>query len=300
MENTTQEEILEQTEQEELVEAPEQIEETEETQEVVAEAPKAKVKEDDDEEGEDDDDEEQEDEQVKKEEVKVPTTKTAMISALFDKVNGLKKEDVSKRFKDLMDVIEAEDLGGETVDDSTPDGDKVAIGKKKKKIKVAVPEINVKEDIDALVEGEELSEEFKSKASTIFEAAVHQKVMEIASSKVEDMEKEYQTELQEEIVSFRDELTDKVDGYLNYVVEEWMKENELALESSLRSEITEEFMGGLKDLFKEHYIEVPDEKVDIVENLFDKVEDLEGQLNDKFKIILKLNLNSTNIVKTRF
>ena len=287
MEKTTQEEILEQSEQEELVEAPEQIEETEETQKIVAEAPKSKVKEDDDED-EDDDDEEEEEEQVKKEEVKVPSTKTAMISALFDKVNGLKKEDVSKRFKDLMDVIEAEDLGGETPDDASPDGDKVAVGKKKKKIKVAMPEINVKEDIDALVQGEELSEEFKTKASTIFEAAVHQKVMEIAASKVEDMEKEYQSELQEEIVSFRDELTDKVDGYLNYVVEEWMKENELALESSLRSEITEEFMGGLKDLFKEHYIEVPDEKVDIVENMFDKVEDLEGQLNDKVQDNIKL------------
>ena len=288
MEKTTQEEILEQSEQEELVEAPEQIEETEETQKIVAEAPKSKVKEDDDEDEDDDDEEEEEEEQVKKEEVKVPSTKTAMISALFDKVNGLKKEDVSKRFKDLMDVIEAEDLGGETPDDSSPEGDKVAIGKKKKKVKIAMPEINVKEDIDALVEGEELSEDFKSKASTIFEAAVHQKVMEIAASKVDEMEKEYQTELQEEIVSFRDELTDKVDGYLNYVVEEWMKENELALESSLRSEITEEFMGGLKDLFKEHYIEVPDEKVDIVENLFDKVEDLESQLNDKVQDNIKI------------
>ena len=216
-----------------------------------------------------------------------------MVSALFDKVNGLKKEDVSKRFKDLMAVIEAEDLGGETPDDAKPEGDSTAIGKKKKKIKISMPEINVKEDIDALVEGEELSEEFKSKASTIFEAAVHQKVMEVAASKVDEMEKEYQTELQEEIVSFRDELTDKVDGYLNYVVEEWMKENELALESSLRSEITEEFMGGLKDLFKEHYIEVPDEKVDIVENLFDKVEDLESQLNDKVQdnIKVKAELN---------
>ena len=286
MEKTTQEEILEQSEQEELVEAPEQIEETEETQKIVAEAPKSKVKEDDDE--DEDDDDEEEEEQVKKEEVKIPSTKTAMISALFDKVNGLKKEDVSKRFKDLMDVIEAEDLGGETPDDASPDGDKVAIGKKKKKMKVAMPEINVKEDIDALVEGEELSEEFKTKASTIFEAAVHQKVMEIAASKVDEMEQEYQSELQEEIVSFRDELTDKVDGYLNYVVEEWMKENELALENSLRSEITEEFMGGLKDLFKEHYIEVPDEKVDIVENMFDKVEDLEEQLNDKVQDNIKL------------
>ena len=299
MENTTQEEILEQTEQEGLVEAPEQIEEeeTEETQEVVAEAPKAKVKEDDDEEeGEDDDDddeEEEEDEQVKKEELKIPTTKSAMVSALFDKVNGLKKEEVSKRFKDLIAVIEAEDLGGETPDSAKPDDDSTVIGKKKKKIKISMPEINVKEDIDALVEGEELSEEFKSKASTIFEAAVHQKVMEVAASKVDEMEKEYQTELQEEIVSFRDELTDKVDGYLNYVTEEWMKENELALESSLKSEITEEFMSGLKDLFTEHYIEVPEEKVDIVENLFDKVEDLEGQLNtqvqDNIKVKAELN-----------
>ena len=299
MEKTTQEEILEQTEQEGLVEAPEQIEEeeTEETQEVVAEAPKAKVKEDDDEEeGEDDDDddeEEEEDEQVKKEELKIPTTKSAMVSALFDKVNGLKKEEVSKRFKDLIAVIEAEDLGGETPDNAKPDDDSTAVGKKKKKIKISMPEINVKEDIDALVEGEELSEEFKSKASTIFEAAVHQKVMEIASSKVDEMEKEYQDELQEEIVTFRDELTDKVDGYLNYVTEEWMKENELALESSLKSEITEEFMAGLKDLFTEHYIEVPEEKVDIVENLFDKVEDLEGQLNtqvqDNIKVKAELN-----------
>ena len=296
MENTTQEEILEETEQEGLVEAPEQIEEDKE-EVVEGELPpalqkaidKKNGKKDDDE----DDDDEEEDEQVKKEEVKVPSTKSAMISALFDKVSGLKKEDVSKRFKDLMAVIEAEDLGGETPDNAKPDDDSTAVGKKKKKIKISMPEINVKEDIDALVEGEELSEEFKSKASTIFEAAVHQKVMEIASSKVEEMEKEYQDELQEEIVSFRDELTDKVDGYLNYVTEEWMKENELALESSLKNEITEEFMGGLKDLFTEHYIEVPDEKVDIVENLFDKVEDLEGQLNtqvqDNIKIKTELN-----------
>jgi len=293
MENTTQEEILEETEQEGLVEAPEVIEEVETVEEgelppALQKAIAAKKAKDGDDDDEDDDDEEEEDEQVKKESVKLPTTKTAMISALFDKVNGMKKEEVSKRFAELMTVIEAEDLGGETPDNAKPDDNSTVIGKKKKKIKISMPEINVKEDIDALVEGEELSEEFKSKASTIFEAAVHQKVMEIASSKVEDMEKEYQTELQEEIVAFRDELTDKVDGYLNYVTEEWMKENELALENSLKSEITEEFMGGLKDLFTEHYIEVPEEKVDIVENLFDKVEDLEGQLNQSVQENIKV------------
>ncbi len=279
-ENINQTEVLEESEQEELVEAPEQ----EQPEVELSEKSKAKVKEDDDEdeEGEDEEgEEEEEDEQVKKEEFKVPTTKSAMIKQLFDKVNGMKKEEVSAKWKDLMGVAEAEDLGGPTPEDS--DNTKDEVGKKKKKVKIAMPEINVKEDIDALVEGEELTEEFKSKASTIFEAAVHQKVMEVATAKIEDLEKEYQSDLQEEIISFRDELTEKVDGYLNYVVEEWMRENELALESSLRSEITEEFMGGLKNLFTEHYIEVPDEKVDIVENLFDKVEELEGQLNTQIE-----------------
>ena len=303
MENTNEEVLEESTEQEDLVEAPEQEEEKEQSEEILAEKSKAKVKEDDDEdeeeEGDDDsdDDEEEEEESVKKsakkEEVKIPSTKSAMIKALFDKVNGLKKEEVSAKWKDLMDVAEAEDLGGETVDDAHPEGDKVAIGKKKKKIKISMPEFNVKEDIEALVEGEELSEEFKTKASTIFEAAVHQKVMEIATEKIEDLEKEYQTNLQEEIVAFRDELTEKVDGYLNYVVEEWMKENELALDSSLKSELTEEFMGGLKNLFTEHYIEVPDEKVDIVESLYDKVEELEEKLNsqidDNVQVTSELN-----------
>ena len=280
-ENTNQTEVLEESEQEELVEAPEQ----EQPEVELSEKSKAKVKEDDDEdeeEGEDEEgEEEEEDEQVKKEEFKVPTTKSAMIKQLFDKVNGMKKEEVSAKWKDLMGVAEAEDLGGPTPEDS--DNTKDEVGKKKKKVKIAMPEINVKEDIDALVEGEELTEEFKSKASTIFEAAVHQKVMEVATAKIGDLEKEYQSDLQEEIISFRDELTEKVDGYLNYVVEEWMRENELALESSLRREITEEFMGGLKNLFTEHYIEVPDEKVDIVENLFDKVEELEGQLNTQIE-----------------
>ena len=279
-----EEEVLEETEQqEELVEAPEH--EEEQSEEVLAEKSKAKVKEDDDEdedEESDDDEEEEEEEQAKKEEViKVPTTKAAMIKALFDKVNGMKKEEVSSRWKELMNVAEAEDLGGPTPDDSRPEKD--AVGKTKKKKKVIVPEINVKEDIEALVQGEELSEEFKTKASTIFEAAVHQKVMEVATEKIGDLEKEYQSNLQEEIVSFRDELTDKVDGYLNYVVEEWMRENELALEGSLRSEITEEFIGGLKNLFTEHYIEVPDEKVDIVEGLYDKVEELEEKLNSQIE-----------------
>ena len=297
--NTNREEVLEEIEQEELVEAPEQEEEVKE-----GELPPAlqkaidKKKGKDDDDDEDDDDEEEEEESVKKEEFKIPPTKAGMIKALFDKVNGMKKEEVSARWKNLMSVTEVsvDDLGGPTPsgpDDADPKTGDPQPGKKKKKIKVVVPEINVKEDIEALVQGEELSEEFKAKAATIFEAAVHQKVMEIATGKIDELEKEYQTNLQEEIVSFRDELTEKVDGYLNFVVEEWMKENEIALDSSLKRELTEEFMTGLKDLFTEHYIEVPDEKVDIVESLYDKVEELEEKLNsqidDNVQVTSELN-----------
>ena len=280
---TNQDEVLEDVEQQdELVETPEikgetvQEEEVDEMYHVKKKMKKSEAAHKDEEE-----------EEVKKEEVKMPSTKSGMIKALFDKVNQMKKEEVSSKWKELMDVAEAEDTGGPTPEDSDNKKDKVAV--KGKKMKASdLPEINVKEDIEALVQGEELSEDFKTKASTIFEAAVYQKVMEVSTKKTEELEEEYQQGLQEEIISFRDELTEKVDGYLNYVVEEWMKENELALDSSLRSEITEEFITGLKGLFTEHYIEVPEEKVDMVENLFDRVEELETKLNTKIEENVKV------------
>ena len=280
---TNQDEVLEDVEQQdELVETPEikgetvQEEEVDEMYHVKKKMKKSEAAHKDEEE-----------EEVKKEEVKMPSTKSGMIKALFDKVNQMKKEEVTSKWKELMDVAEAEDTGGPTPEDSDNKKDKVAV--KGKKMKASdLPEINVKEDIEALVQGEELSEDFKTKASTIFEAAVYQKVMEVSTKKTEELEEEYQQGLQEEIISFRDELTEKVDGYLNYVVEEWMKENELALDSSLRSEITEEFITGLKGLFTEHYIEVPEEKVDMVENLFDRVEELETKLNTKIEENVKV------------
>ena len=282
---TNQDEVLEDVEQQdELVETPEikgetvQEEEVDEMYHVKKKMKKSEAAHKD---------EEEEEEEVKKEEVKMPSTKSGMIKALFDKVNQMKKEEVTSKWKELMDVAEAEDTGGPTPEDSDNKKDKVAV--KGKKMKASdLPEINVKEDIEALVQGEELSEDFKTKASTIFEAAVYQKVMEVSTKKTEELEEEYQQGLQEEIISFRDELTEKVDGYLNYVVEEWMKENELALDSSLRSEITEEFIAGLKGLFTEHYIEVPEEKVDMVENLFDRVEELETKLNTKIEENVKV------------
>ena len=174
----------------------------------------------------------------------------------------MKKEEVTYRSDNKITPSTAEILSGPTPEDS--DNEKDEVGKKKKKVKVTdIPEINVKEDIEALVQGEELSEEFKSKAATVFEAAIKSKVKEIA----EDIQADYDKKLTEETSKSKDELVEKVDSYLAYVVEEWMKENELALERGIKGEIAEEFIGGLKGLFQEHYIEVPEEKVDMVEEL---------------------------------
>jgi hypothetical protein len=138
--------------------------------------------------------------------------------------------------------------------------------------------INVQDDIDALTKGEEgLSDDFKEKATTIFEAAVHAKVVDEVNARMEQQAKEQEAGSQE----FQKELTEKVDGYLTYVVEEWMKENELAIERGIRSELVEDFMSGLKTLFTEHYIDLPEEKVDMVDDLFTKVEDLENSLDEE-------------------
>jgi hypothetical protein len=136
---------------------------------------------------------------------------------------------------------------------------------------------NMKEDIDALLQGEDLSEEFVTKATTIFEAAVNSRVTEIA----EELQVELQEQFSDAIDHLKEEFTTKIDDYLNYMVEEWMKENELAIESGLRTEIVEDFIGGMRNLFAEHYIDIPEEKVDVVSELAAKVEELEEKLNEE-------------------
>ena len=149
-----------------------------------------------------------------------------------------------------------------------------------KKLKKEDLEIDVKEDMDALVSGEDLSEEFKTKASTIFEAAVSAKVISEVNSRIDELETSYKKEISEAKEEHLSTVTEKVDGYLNYVTEEWMKENELAVEKGIRSELVEDFMTGLKNLFTEHYIDIPEEKVDLVDDLFEKVEELEQKLDE--------------------
>jgi hypothetical protein len=147
----------------------------------------------------------------------------------------------------------------------------------KKMMKAMMKKKDMKEDIDALLQGENLSEEFVSKATTIFEAAVNSRVTEIA----EELQEELQEQFSDAIEQITEDFTTKIDDYLNYMVEEWMKENELAIESGLRTEIVEDFIGGMRNLFVEHYIDIPEEKVDVVGELAAKVEELEEKLNEE-------------------
>ena len=152
----------------------------------------------------------------------------------------------------------------------------------------------VDEHMNALVAGQDdLSEEFKTKAATVFETAVNSKVKEIA----EQMEADVQTNYEQDIAKAKEELTEKVDSYLSYVVEEWMKENEIALERGIKGEIAEDFISGLKKLFAEHYIDVPDEKYNVLEDQASKIEDLEKKLNEQIE--KNVELNKDNADKSR-
>ena len=167
------------------------------------------------------------------------------------------------------------------------------LAKAKEAIEKRLASISVKEDVDALVEGEDLSEEFKQKASTIFEAAVKSKIR----PEVERIELEKTQEIAEEHEAFKTELAEKVDGYLDYVVQEWMKENELAIERGLKGEIAEDFITGLKALFEEHYIDVPDEKYDILESQAQKIEELEGKLNETIGKLTEKKQSEDSLVR---
>lgn len=149
-------------------------------------------------------------------------------------------------------------------------------GGKGPKTRDAMPTLNVKEDVEEMFNGQDLSEEFKTNAATLFEAAVTARVV-VEQARLEE---EFESKLTEAVTEITEELSSKVDAYLDYVVESWMEENEVAIESTLRNELTEEFIEGLKGLFAEHYIEVPEEKIDVLESLAAKVEALEAKLDE--------------------
>ena len=163
----------------------------------------------------------------------------------------------------------------------------------KAEIEEKIKSINVKEDVEALIEGEELSEEFKEKAATIFEAAVKSKIR----SEIERIEEQSQSEKETEMETFKEEMAEKVDTYLNYVVEEWTKENELAIERGLKGEIAEDFISGLKQLFEDHYIDVPNEKYDVLEAQSEKISELEDKLNGEIQKNVDLKQSNSTLVR---
>lgn len=166
---------------------------------------------------------------------------------------------------------------GESSDDEDEEEDEEDDKEEMKAKKKAEMKKKVAEDVDAMLSGENLSEEFKEKASMIFEAAVEARVEEIAS----ELEEKYIAEFEETLETVKEDFASKLDSYLDYVVENWMAENELAIEKGLRSEIVEDFIGALKNVFVEHYIDIPEDKVDVVEQLADRVEELESQVNEQ-------------------
>jgi len=150
---------------------------------------------------------------------------------------------------------------------------------------VETPELNVEEDMTALFSGEELSEEFQDKARTIFEAAINSRVASIA----EDLKKENEEKISEEIESVKSKLVERVDSYLEYVADEWLKENALAVEHGLKSEMTESFLSGMRKLFEEHYVSIPEDKYDVVENMVTKLDEMETKLNEQIERNVGLN-----------
>ncbi len=191
--------------------------------------------------------------------------KADMLAAMYSEMEKMKATDLKASYDKMMSKESEHEEEAEKVDESTLD-DRLA-------------SVDVSEDVTALTDGEELSEEFKEKASTIFEAAVKSKLR----SEVERIEEAKVQEVAEETNRIHTELTEKVDAYMNYVVEEWMKENEIAIERGLKGEIAEDFISGLKNLFTEHYIDVPDEKYDILGTQSTKIEELEAKLNEQIE-----------------
>ena len=137
--------------------------------------------------------------------------------------------------------------------------------------------VNVDEDIEALLKGEELSEEFQEKAKTIFEAAIKSKITEVKS----ELQEQYEATIVEEVATVKAELTERLDAYLEYVADEWMSENQLAVEAGLKTEMTESFLTGMKTLFEEHYVTIPEEKYNVLDSMVDKLDEMEGKLNEQ-------------------
>ena len=210
------------------------------------------------------------------------------LTAILEASHGDKDDDDDEDEDDEKDMDEAvKKEAPEDDEDEDDDEDEKEESKKES--------YDMSDDIDALVGGEELSEEFKNKAKVVFEAAVSAKVSEIK----EELESQKRDEIVEASNEIKEELVNKVDSFLGYVAEEWVKDNELAIERGLKSELTENFIQGLKALFEDHYVEVPDDKLDVVDELASKIEEVESKLNEEVSKNIDLTSERDELVRNK-
>jgi hypothetical protein len=224
--------------------------------------------------------------------LKTPGTTLKQVRDVVNK--GAKPAEAMKEEEDL-EYDEDEELleASEEEDDEDEDEDEDEKGKKKNKKEEddededdeMMEEYDIEEDVNALLDGENLSEEFQEKARTIFEAALRSKVSEIK----ETLEEQYSNVLAEEVEEIKAELAERVDSYLEYVADEWISENALAVEQGLKTEMTESFLQGMRGLFEEHYVTIPEEKYDVLESMVEKLDDMETKLNEQIEKNVSLN-----------
>lgn len=219
--------------------------------------------------------------------IATPKTKAGVIQAAVDMLKGVKKEDAQKLFAKMAAISDDKDLDESEDDGSVAKAIAAAPSKKNElKAKAKVEAIDFDEDLDTIIKEEAtLSDGFREKASAIVEAVLTSKLAE----SVERLEAEYVQNLEEEVSEIQNSLVEKVDSYLNYVVENWMKENEVAVSTGLRTEIAEDFMASLQSVFKEHYIEIPEGKENLLDELSDQVAELEESLNKTTEDNIKLH-----------
>ena len=226
------------------------------------------------------------------EEIKeMPKLKSEILQGLVDHMKGLKKEDLAKLYG--SQILEQDDEEEEDDDEDGEEEESEEKKVKKESIDQIVDGLDVSDDVTALVDGEELSEEFKTKAATIFESAVKSKVR-VELEKIQEQNDKVMEDMAE---STMNDIVEKVDDYMNYVVEQWMEDNQLAIERGLKGEIAEDFISGLKNLFEDHYIDVPDEKYDILEANLTKIEELEEKLNKQMEENVQLKKQKGELVK---
>jgi hypothetical protein len=203
------------------------------------------------------------------------------------------KEELEDEDEELLEAAKEEDEedneeedneeeDNEEEDNEEEDEDEKKNKKKKKKMEES---INIEEDVDALLAGEELSEEFREKAKLIFESAINSKISEI----YESLETRYEAQLLEEVDAMKEQLVERVDSYLEYVSDEWLQENALVVEQGLKTEMTESFLQGMKSLFEDHYVTIPEDRYDVLESMVDKLDEMETKLNEQIERNVALN-----------